>query len=785
MSLDICSELAAVLQSVQRPGDFFVSGRVPLPAPRLVVDGVGEISLPVLPVQAGELVAQAERAPYGRGEQTLLDTNVRRTWQIAPERVSFQGRQWEETLGRVIAQIRAGLGVEEPVAAGLYKLLVYDPGSFFISHRDTEKAPGMFATLVVALPGPVEGGELVVRHAGREARLELANDDPSELTFAAFYTDCVHEVLPVTAGHRVMLVYNLIRAGKDALLPPSYPAEAGKLARLLGAWCRNKGAADDDTPEKVVYLLEHAYSPAELDFARLKGADAAAGALLASLAPEAGCDLHLALLSIKESGSAEYQGSYRRHGPRDADSYEVVEVIDHTELLSDWRRWDGAQESLGEIPLEQDEVSPADGLEGMEPDEDHFHEATGNEGASFERTYRRAALVLWPTARRLAVLNQAGPRAMLAYLESLTARWLEEGSPQESALWREAHELSGHMLETWPVHDWRAEPSDPALGWRALTSTTAPKREGMARLLAALTALGDDPRVEAALALLIARSRHQKDDNGTILGAVGRFPQKAARLLEQIVAAHARSGLDACAALLAAALTGPFARKPQRLEAAARALIAALPGDPATAPVESWGARIHVTVDADVIADLVRATERVDPELAGQLAAHVLAWPECYALDRALIPAVKQLLEGGASRSGPAVAPLVAACLAHLGTRTAELLEAPKDWARPAEISCTCKHCAELRRFLENPGQPGWTLWAAERTRRHVEHSIQAAHAGLKCETIREGSPHGLFCQKTSASYDRRVAQRQQDLADHAVLKGAPAGASPGVKPAR
>jgi hypothetical protein len=780
MSLDICGQLAAVLQSVQRPGDFFVSGRVSLPAPRLVVDRVGEISLPVLPAQVEQLIAEAERAPYGRGEKTLLDTTVRRTWQIAPQRVAFRGKQWEETLGRVVTRACAGLGVEEPAAAGLYKLLVYDPGSFFISHRDTEKAPGMFATLVVALPGLVEGGELVVRHAGREARLDLANDDPSELTFAAFYADCVHEVLPVTAGHRVMLVYNLIRGGRDALLPPSYPEQAAQLDALLRVWGQSKGAADHNTPEKVVYLLEHAYSPAELDFARLKGADAAAGALLASVAPQAGCDLHLALLSIKESGSAEYHGSYRRHGPHDADQYEVVEVIDHAEQLSDWRRPHGAPEALGEIPLKEDEVSPSDGLEGMEPDEQHFHEATGNEGASFERTYRSAALVLWPKARRLVVLNQAGPRATLAYLESLAARWLEERSTRESAVWREAHELSGHMLGTWPVHDWRAGRPDPDLGWHALT--TPAKREGMAQLLAVLTVLEDDPRVESTLAQLTARLRHDKDDNPAILDAVRRFPlQKAARLLEGVLAAHVRAALEACAALLAAALAGPFARKPQRLIAAARGLIAALPGDPATAPIESWGARINVTVDAGVIADLVCAAEQVDPKLAVQLARHLLAWPECYGLDRAVMPAVKQLLEAGASRSGPALSPLITASLRHLDARTAEPLEAPRDWARAAVIGCTCQHCVALRRFLESPDQPRWTLWAAERTRRHVEHSIQTARADLEWQTIREGSPHGLFCQKTSASHERRVAQRQRDLADIGVLKGTPAGASQGT----
>ena len=48
-------------------------------------EDVGRIALPLLPVQAEELVAQAERAPFGRGEETLVDTDVRRTWQFAAD----------------------------------------------------------------------------------------------------------------------------------------------------------------------------------------------------------------------------------------------------------------------------------------------------------------------------------------------------------------------------------------------------------------------------------------------------------------------------------------------------------------------------------------------------------------------------------------------------------------------------------------------------------------------------------------------------------------------------
>ena len=69
---------------------------------------------------------------------------------------------------------------------------------------------------------------------------------------------------------------------------------------------------------------------------------------------------------------------------------------------------DGGEAGFVDFPFTEDELCPEDAFEDLAPDDEHFHEATGNEGASFERTYRRAGFVLWPAARRLAVLNQAG-----------------------------------------------------------------------------------------------------------------------------------------------------------------------------------------------------------------------------------------------------------------------------------------------------------------------------------------------------------------------------------------
>ena len=63
--MTITRELAEILSEVNRPGDYFVAGRVESASPRLEVEGVGPIALPLLMVQARELIKAATRAPVG------------------------------------------------------------------------------------------------------------------------------------------------------------------------------------------------------------------------------------------------------------------------------------------------------------------------------------------------------------------------------------------------------------------------------------------------------------------------------------------------------------------------------------------------------------------------------------------------------------------------------------------------------------------------------------------------------------------------------------------------
>ena len=748
----IGTTLFDTLRSVERPGDFCVGGIREIIMPTIDVDGVGRIAFPILSVQAERLVAIAEAAPHGRGEETVVDREVRRTWQVDSAKVRIGGRHWDQTLTGLVADIALGLGVSEPVAADFYKLLVYDTGSFFVDHRDTEKAPGMFATMVLVLPSTHSGGELVIKHLGREVVLDPRPEEPSEIGFAAFYADCVHEVQPVKTGCRLTLVYNLrFVAERRPLKAPDYRAEHGRVVELLRNW-----ASAEDEPDKLILPLEHAYTPAELSFSALKGADGGVASVLVKAAAEADCDLHLALLSIEESGSAEHTGYYgRRHWSRDEEEedeeFEVAEVLDRALILSEWRRPDGGEAGFDDFPFAEDELCPPDAFEDLMPDEQHFHEATGNEGASFERTYSRAGLVLWPTARRLAVLNQAGLRTTLPYLEDLTARWETSNASIQSPLWREADELSRHMLRSWSRSSWRAD-GDAEAG----------------RMLDLQIRLGNVERIDAFLAELSAEGHYAAPDNGAIVRAAALLPApRATELLVRIVRRNAPAHPSACGDLMMRCVAAPTGD----LEQIGVALTEALPGGPTRR--EEVGTWTQPTpVRPGFVVDLLTATSRIDAGLAAHAIEHLLAWPKTYKPDDVLVPAAHAFAKLVESTAWPAVGRLRDASLDHLRRRIALPLEAPRDWTRTNPLKCTCGDCRGLGAFLVAPDQQQWRLKAVQDRRTHVEQSVRSAACDLDLTTERRGSPHTLVANKNQASYERRAKQRRQDLEHVSALGG-------------
>ncbi|KAK6956528.1 hypothetical protein Daesc_001806 [Daldinia eschscholtzii] len=97
------------------------------------------------------------------------------------------------------------------------------------SQRHTEATP---TSLVVCLPAAREGGQLEVRHNGKTVSFDwskLDNNQPS-IQWAAFYSNCEHEVLQVQSGHRITPTYNLYATrGNGELTSYPKPLDLGQL----------------------------------------------------------------------------------------------------------------------------------------------------------------------------------------------------------------------------------------------------------------------------------------------------------------------------------------------------------------------------------------------------------------------------------------------------------------------------------------------------------------------------------------------------------------------------
>ncbi|ORZ30871.1 hypothetical protein BCR44DRAFT_1288400 [Catenaria anguillulae PL171] len=271
------AQISDLLREAPALGEFTFGGLAnTLPrVPGMHVQGVGLVPLPLVdPSFAARLAEFGHLAPFGRGEQTLTDMAVRRTWEFDRNQVSFTNPGWHRGLRALIPTIADKLGCPEmPLELHLYKMLMYESGCHFVRHRDTEKEDRMFATLVIQLPSVHQGGELVVYQPDGTA---VAHDfgaaggtSAFRSHFAVHYADAEHELKPVVSGYRLALVYSVCwPRGQDHVdLQVAHQCAADIATHL----------ADIAEQEAVFhYFMDHHYTTASiaaLGLKALKGAD--------------------------------------------------------------------------------------------------------------------------------------------------------------------------------------------------------------------------------------------------------------------------------------------------------------------------------------------------------------------------------------------------------------------------------------------------------------------------------------------------------------------------------
>ena len=756
------SALSDLISLIDRPGDYCVYGRLHAPMPRILNSTTGILAFPLQLAQLQDLIALGERAPYGRGEETILDRSVRDCWQVSPDQISVEGGTWGETFNHILNRAAEGLGYPpDAVNAELYKFLIYEEGGFFAPHRDTEKTDGMVATLVISLPVAGNGGELVIRHRRQESIVEMRSNDPSELAFAAFYADCEHEIRPVTEGHRACLVYNLVLAPGQhvAASAPDFADILEQIATEIK--CR---FATSDPPEKLVWLLEHDYSIAGLSFETLKNTDAAVGRTLIAAAAQADCTLHAAIVHVEEVGAVNYLGGnyIREIEDISPDEYELFDIIDWICELDDWVHPELGSTAYGQLALEENELMPPERITDWEPDVHRLTEASGNEGATVERHYRSAAFVLWPAKESPRVLARASAEALSIFLAQSEQRAASAGGNNLSL-----DAVAVEVAEAWPApHDLRYSDRD---GWQESGAATLSRlcSIGSRKAINLFLERAVIPYYESGLKTALIEATSELADDDILPRLFDLVSGQCAKQPEAVV--------DLVMSLSKANDQGQKIMTQDALKDLVRHLCSKIPSvTNASAPEDAnppWYESRRRSVQPlpeHTLGQVFQLAWRFDLESSlAKVADKILNVPDVVPPDRTLPPVLSKL--GLTFHTQASKSRAFARSWQHsanvLLARSRTTPPEPTDWVVSSKgLGCGCEYCAELVRFCADPVATTHRIPVKRELRSHLRSVIGSAGADLSYETERKGSPYTLICTKTRDSYNRRRQQYANDI---------------------
>lgn len=761
----------AVVQA-SRSAKFCTAGSLPASDPGLVVHGLGLLRWPLKPAAVKRLAAHCQVAPYGQGTETHVNKSVRNTLELDPRRFDL-GPEWKAAVAQAAQQAARELGLPaDRVEARLYKLLVYERGGFFLPHRDSEKHDGMVASLVIVLPNPFGGGELVVRHAAarkQTLRFEEAAQGRAPC-YAAFYADCEHEVPRVTRGVRVCLTYNLVLTPKPGTAADdggrSGPADT--LAQSIRSWVAVRPG------QPLVFALEHHYTQHGLSLDLLKGADRQLAQVLVPAAEGTDCLVHLAqvtrhLQQFADDGSFE-RPWYRRAAPRRALS--IGETYEDELNGTEWTDQKGKKQSWGEIALDPSSIISAIPLDEWTPTKEEYEGYTGNAGNTLDRWYHRSAIVIWHRDQHFHMVASAGPAVSIPLLRSMMAKLPRTPKKRLEVARRDCVRLACGVLAHWPGR---------YFGWRRNDDRQASVLDSFPELV---LKLNDRETAGKYLARMAVQDPTQP---------LASFVQAACRMFGcAALAQELRQLLAPPAGERGRLRASPHQELPERdlqwlatlclddsddpdrpslvqeLCAVAVERFCAAPSPAPDYADGDWRKNQPRPLAADSpLALLLKALLAVGRgEDIARVIQLVEGTPNLFGLESCQVPVLQVLLPWTKERFGqvhPQLLGWLASVRRKLTAATAAPPVPPSDWARPANVACTCPYCTQLNRFLADPALEVGRIQAREDRRLHVIGMIRDRRCDVTHTLEQRGSPYSLVLTKTTASFERATRQFHTD----------------------
>lgn len=748
--------LLKTLRQINGTGNFASTGAFPFFLPGMSVAEVGKVSFPLGEHQAQALIAQAKQAPFGKGSETITDTSVRRTWEVDASQIEISNPQWHDKVASTLQNIKKDLALEgKEIKAELYKLLIYEKGSFFLPHRDSEKADGMFATLVILLPSPHTGGELVIRFDGREQVFRSADTEPFHCSYVAFYADCQHEVREVTSGYRIGLVYNLIldNPTDKTARPLQTQPQVEALAQLL-----NEMAPSFSGRPKAL-LLDHQYTPANFSPGQLKGDDRVRVPILMEAAEKAGYYTKLGLVTHHQSGeweNAGYNEDYYYRRRRRYDDYDdeeekeeeetiMGEIFEEYTTVEHWS--EDEQPSLGQLNISEHDLITNYEIGQGRPIELEKEGWTGNAGMTLDYWYHYGAVFLWPKAQQAQLVAGLNLNAQMQWLKYYNKNYYRSRKDAEATA--VVNRILEGLLDYQELYPRHAD-FDPAVDALAKFDGTGLSRDLQQRLAVFLFPLASDK----------PWPDFTKCFGQPLMGEICQEVAAAKNLF------FVYRLLDAWHRLEFMKYTDLVASQMAQL------------------PEYLSGIDLHKT-DSEYDDEDAEYYDR--DHYRGDCVSEILSytlimahyhdgnpdWIEgicdaCFAnLNRTYFKTYLALgTLNSLKNSQPLGIAILKRCVEVLRTYTAQKPQPPADWTFSVPKST---YYAEvwtlLEDFLASPEQRTFDYTANQNDRSTMESAIRNAKVDLDAETIKKGRPYTLRLTKTHATYERELKIWENDMA--------------------
>lgn len=181
--------------------------------------------------------------------------------------------------------------------------------------------------MIITLPCAFTGGAVHISHAGTSATVDQSRDSLSNTHAIAWYNGLTPKFKPITGGNRIVLHYSLIHTTNSPCPTLPSPSKAiSRLSEVLTSW--KTSARNQDSPRKIVYLLDDKYSTANLTEDGLDGRDAYIASVMKDIAQKSGFKLLLAHLELSGLGEADCGPRQKwgrrryRHSDNDSDKEE-------------------------------------------------------------------------------------------------------------------------------------------------------------------------------------------------------------------------------------------------------------------------------------------------------------------------------------------------------------------------------------------------------------------------------------------------------------------------------